>query len=85
LISAQPRDLLRSFVAVANHRYACMSRPFHPIQPPAPKHDREVLMAMPDGKLAWVDDGGVVSMQEIVRRHCERRERERRRDGPDWL
>jgi hypothetical protein len=55
-------------------------RPFHPIPPPAPKHDREVLMVQPDGRLAWVDDGGMVDFRDVVRRHCERKERERRRE-----
>jgi hypothetical protein len=37
-------------------------------------------MVQPDGKLAYVDDGGVVDFRDVVRRHCERREKERR----DW-
>ena len=51
-----------------------------PAPAPKPRHDREVLMVQPDGKLAYVDDGGVVDFRDVVRRHCERREKERR----DW-
>jgi hypothetical protein len=58
-----------------------MSRPFHPIQPAAPSHDREVLMAMPDGRLAYVDDGGIVDFRDVVRRYCERKDRERRQES----
>jgi hypothetical protein len=36
-------------------------------------------MAMPDGRLCYMDDGGVVDFRDVVRRHCERKERERRR------
>jgi len=35
-------------------------------------------MVQPDGRLAYVDDGGVVDFRDVIRRHCERRERERR-------
>lgn len=38
-------------------------------------------MAIPDGRLAYVDDGGVVDFRDVVRRHCERREREHKRDA----
>jgi hypothetical protein len=53
-----------------------------PDPPPAPKpkHDREVLMVQPDGRLAYVDDVGVVDFRDVVRRHCERKERERARE-----
>ena len=47
---------------------------------PAPKHDRVVLIAMPNGQLCYMDDGGVVDFRDVVRRHCERRERERKRE-----
>jgi hypothetical protein len=40
---------------------------------------------MANGQLAYVDDGGVVDFRDVVRRHCERKELQRRRDGPDWL
>jgi hypothetical protein len=41
------------------------------------QHDREVLMAMPNGQLGYMDDGGIVDVRDVVRRHCQRRERER--------
>ena len=34
---------------------------------------------MPDGRLAYVDDGGIVDFKDVVKRHCERKERERGR------
>jgi hypothetical protein len=37
-------------------------------------------MAMPNGQLAYMDDGGVVDFRDVVRRHCERKDRERRRE-----
>jgi superfamily II DNA or RNA helicase len=55
-------------------------RAAEPAPPPKPKHDREVLMVQPDGRLAYVDDAGVVDFRDVVRRHCERKERERRQE-----
>jgi hypothetical protein len=51
-------------------------RYIEPAPPPPPKHDREVLMAMPNGQLCYTDDGGIVDFRDVIRRHCER-ERER--------
>ena len=51
-----------------------------PAPAPNPRHDREVPMAMPNGQLAYVDEGGVVDVREVVRRHCERKERKRRQE-----
>jgi hypothetical protein len=66
-------------------RYACMSR--QPIQPPAPKHDREVLMAMPNGQLGYMDDGGVVDFRDVVKATANAKSaREGRRCGsPQWV
>jgi hypothetical protein len=60
---------------------ACRYRCVEPSPAPKPRHDREVLMVQPDGKLAYVDDGGVVNFRDVVRRHCERKERERRQEA----
>ena len=46
----------------------------------AVQNGREVLMVQPDGRLAYVDDRGVVDIRDVVRRHCERTERERRQE-----
>jgi hypothetical protein len=62
-------------------RYACMSRPFHPIPPPVPKRDRLVLVADKYGQVHYEDDAGPVSVQDVVRNYCFRKERERRQES----
>ena len=52
--------------------------------PTRPKHDRVVLMAQADSSLRYEDDGGVVALEDVIRRHCERKDRERR-DGARLL
>jgi Phage terminase large subunit len=66
-------------------RYAVMSRPWiaRPIE--RKPSDHMVLMAGSDGRVNYYrpDDDGkpeIVDVKEVVRRHCERKERERRRD-----
>jgi hypothetical protein len=46
--------------------------------PPKPKHERVVLMADEHGRVHYEDDGGRVELSEVIKRHCKRRERERR-------
>jgi hypothetical protein len=61
-------------------RYACMSRPFLPLIPPAPRRDRVVLMADQHGRLHYEDGAGPVAIQDVVRNYCLRKELERRRE-----
>jgi hypothetical protein len=61
-------------VLASRYRYA------EPPAAPNPKHDREVLMVDQSGRLYYADDGGAVDFRDVVRRHCERKERERRGD-----
>jgi len=53
-------------------------RAIEPMAPPKPKHDRVVLMADEHGRVHYEDDGGRVELSEVIKRHCKRRERERR-------
>jgi hypothetical protein len=62
-----------------------MSRPYiaRPIE--RKPSDHMVLMAGSDGRVNYYrpDDDGkpqIVDVREVVRRHCERKERERRRE-----
>jgi len=76
----KPRHDWASHGADAFRVLACRYRLPTPAPAPKPKHEREVLMVQPDGRMAYVDDGGVVDFRDVVRRHCERKERERRQD-----
>jgi hypothetical protein len=69
--------------ALDDARYACMSRPYvaRPIE--RKPSDHVVLMADAFGQVRYVrpgEDGGeeVVSVQDVVRNYCLRKERERR-------
>jgi hypothetical protein len=81
----KPRHDWASHGADAFRVLASRYRLADPVPPPKPKHDREVLMANEFGQLYYMDDGGVVDFRDVVRNHCERKERERRRDGIDGL
>jgi phage terminase large subunit len=77
----KPRHDWSSHGADAFRVLASRYRYVEPTPAPKPRHDTEVLMVQADGKLAYVDDGGVVDFRDVVRRHCERKERERQRDS----
>ena len=54
----------------------------------APKSDRTVLMAMPDGRVQYVRDRGdgkpePVALRETILAHIKRKKR-RREDDRDW-
>ena len=55
-------------------------RAIEPLAPPPPKHDRVVLMADAQGRVHYEDDGGRVDLKDVIRRHCEQKQKERR-DG----
>jgi hypothetical protein len=66
-------------------RYACMSRPYIAQKIVKPRSDHIVMMADAFGRVHYVgpgEDGGeqVVDIRDVVREHCLRKERERRRD-----
>ena len=64
-------------------RYACMSRPYVAQKAVKPVSDHLVLMADACGQVRYMRDDGeggeeVVSIRDVVRDYCRRKERERR-------
>ena len=55
--------------------------PLKPLAAPKPKHDCVVLMADAQGRVVYYDDGGVVDLKDVIRRHCEQKQEERRDRG----
>ena len=43
-----------------------------------PKRDRILLMADKQGRVGYEDDGGRVDIKDVIRRHCEQKQKERR-------
>jgi hypothetical protein len=43
-----------------------------------PKHDRVVLMANAQGRVGYYDDGGAVDLKDVMRRHCEQKQKHSR-------
>jgi hypothetical protein len=43
-----------------------------------PKHDRVVLMANAQGRVGYYDDGGPVDLKDVMRRHCEQKQKHSR-------
>jgi hypothetical protein len=52
-----------------------------PPPPPAPTHSRTVLMADAQDRVCYYDDGGAVDLKDVIRRHCEQKQKERRDRG----
>jgi hypothetical protein len=42
-----------------------------------------VLMADAQGRVGYYDDGGAVDLKDVIRRHCEQKQKERRDRGLD--
>jgi hypothetical protein len=73
----KPRHDWASHGADAFRVMATRFRAIEPAAPPKPKHDRVVLMADQFGQVHYEDDGGRVELQDVIRRHCKKRQRER--------
>lgn len=74
----KPRHDWASHGSDAFRVMATRFRAIEPAAPPKPKRDRVVLMADQFGQVHYEDDAGRVELKDVIMRHCQGRERQRR-------